>query len=83
MKKHSKWLLNSSSTGITLYVETATGTIPIINSKGEKIEFFFTKPKDQDPSIKNSIESFEPGTGNKLIEFEEPSVSDYGENIIE
>lgn len=83
MKKHSKWLLNSSSTGITLYVETATGTVPIINSKGEKIEFFFTKPKDQDPNIKNSIESFEPGTGRKLIEFEEPSVSDYGENILE
>ena len=83
MKKHSKWLLNSSSTGITLYVELATGTVPIINSKGEKIEFFFTKPKDQDPSIKNSIESFEPGTGRKLIEFEELFISDYGENIFE
>jgi len=79
IKKHSKWLLNSSSTGIVLYVELATGTVPVINSKGEKIEFFFTKQEDQIPNIKNSIESYEPVTGQPLPNFEKPSVGGFSE----
>ena len=79
IKKHSKWLLNSSSTGIVLYVELATGTVPVINSKGEKIEFFFTKQEDQNPNIKNSIESYEPVTGQPLPNFEKPSVGGFSE----
>tara|TARA_R110000868_G_scaffold407206_1_gene688426 strand:+ start:546 stop:2735 length:2190 start_codon:yes stop_codon:yes gene_type:complete len=82
IKKHSKWLLNSSSTGIVLYVELANGTVPVINSEGQKVEFFFTKQKEQDPSIKNSTESFEPGTGRKLPDFEEPSVSGFSETTM-
>jgi len=78
IKKHSKWLLNGSSTGIVLYVELAGGKIiPIQNSKGEKIEFFFTSQKDQDPSIKNSIELVEPGTQKNLIDFDPPTIEDY------
>jgi len=78
IKKHSKWLLNGSSTGIVLYVELAGGKIiPIQNSKGEKIEFFFTPQKDQDPSIKNSIELVEPGTQKNLIDFDPPTIEDY------
>ena len=78
IKKHSKWLLNGSSTGIVLYVELAGGKIiPIQNSKGEKIEFFFTPQKDQDLSIKNSIELVEPGTQKNLIDFDPPTIEDY------
>jgi len=62
MKKHSKWLLNADSTGIVLYVELANGTIPIVNAKGEKIEFYFTDMPNKNPKIK-SIDSIEPGTG--------------------
>ena len=78
IKKHSKWLLNGTSTGIVLYVELAGGKIiPIQNSKGEKIEFFFTPQKDQDPSIRNSIELVEPGTQKNLIDFDPPTIEDY------
>ena len=62
MKKHSKWLLNSNSTGIVLHVELANGTIPIVNAKGEKIEFYFADIPNKNPKIK-SIDSIEPGTG--------------------
>jgi hypothetical protein len=62
MKKHSKWLLNSDSTGIILYVDLANGTIPIVNAKGEKIEFFFTNMPNKNPKIK-STDMVEPVTG--------------------
>lgn len=78
IKKHSKWLLNGSSTGIVLYVELAGGKIlPVQNSKGEKIEFFFTPQKDQNPNIKNSIELVEPGTQKPLVDFDKPTIEDY------
>jgi hypothetical protein len=65
MKKHSKWLLNNDSTGIVLHVELANGTIPIINAKGEKIEFLFADM----PNKKNKIKSTDmvlPVTGYTL-----------------
>jgi hypothetical protein len=62
MKKHSKWLLNSDSTGIILYVDLANGTIPIVNAKGEKIEFFFANMPNKNPKIK-STDMVEPVTG--------------------
>jgi hypothetical protein len=62
IKKHSKWLLNSDSTGIILYVDLANGTIPIVNAKGEKIEFFFANMPNKNPKIK-STDMVEPVTG--------------------
>jgi len=62
MKKHSKWLLNNDSTGIILYVDLNNGTIPIVNKKGEKIEFFFTNMPNKNPKIK-STDMVEPVTG--------------------
>jgi hypothetical protein len=62
MKKHSKWLLNSDSTGIILYVDLANGTIPIVNAKGEKIEFFFADMPNKNKNIK-STDMVEPVTG--------------------
>jgi hypothetical protein len=66
MKKNSKWLLNKDSTGIILHVDLANGTIPIVNAKGEKIEFYFTDFPNRNPKIK-SIDSIEPGTGSPLV----------------
>jgi len=65
MKKHSKWLLNSDSTGIVLHVELANGTIPIINAKGEKIEFLFANIPNKNLKIK-STDMFLPVTGSAL-----------------
>jgi hypothetical protein len=62
MKKHSKWLLNNDSTGIILYVDLNNGTIPIVNKKGEKIEFFFANMPNKNPKIK-STDMVEPVTG--------------------
>ena len=62
MKKHSKWLLNNDSTGIILYVDLANGTIPIVNKKGEKIEFFFADMPNKNKNIK-STDMVEPVTG--------------------
>jgi len=62
MKKHSKWLLNSDSTGIILYVDLANGTIPIVNAKGEKIEFLFADVLNKNKNIK-STDMIEPVTG--------------------
>ena len=69
MKKHSKWLLNSDSTGIILYVDLANGTIPIVNKKGEKIEFFFADMPNKNPKIK-STDFIEPGTGLPISVFD-------------
>ena len=55
-------LLNSDSTGIILYVDLANGTIPIVNAKGEKIEFFFANMPNKNPKIK-STDMVEPVTG--------------------
>jgi hypothetical protein len=65
MKKHSKWLLNNDSTGIVLHVELANGTIPIVNAKGERIEFYFADIPNKNPKIK-STDMFLPVTGNPL-----------------
>jgi len=76
MKKHSKWLLNSDSTGIILYVDLANGTIPIVNAKGEKIEFYFTDLPNKNPKVK-SIDYVEPGTNLPISIFKDqfPTVS--------
>jgi hypothetical protein len=65
MKKHSKWLLNDDSTGIVLHVELANGTIPIINAKGEKIEFLFADMPNKKTKIK-STDMVLPVTGYSL-----------------
>jgi hypothetical protein len=66
IKKNPKWLLNNTSTGLVLYFETSTGTVPVINSDGEKIEFYFTDQPNQNPKIK-SIDLVEPVTNLPLI----------------
>jgi len=83
MKKHSKWLLNSNSTGIVLYVDLAIGLVPIINAKGQKIEFFFTDQPNQDTNIK-STDSFEPGTGRQLPSLDQYTLdsSQFGETYV-
>ena len=48
IKRNTVWLLNNKSTGLVLYFKTNDGPIPIANSKGQKIEFYFTDQVGQD-----------------------------------
>ena len=65
IKRNTVWLLNNKSTGLVLYFKTNDGHIPIANSKGQKIEFYFTDQVGQDKNI-FSTEYIEPGTGLPL-----------------
>jgi hypothetical protein len=93
MKKDSKWLLNSDSTGIVLHVDLANGTIPIVNANGEKIEFLFAKPIsrtggefidyffDEKMRKLQGTEFIEPGTGLKITLFNNQDLRETTYNI--
>jgi hypothetical protein len=93
MKKDSKWLLNSDSTGIILYVDLTNGLMPIINAKGEKIEFLFTTPTsrtkggfidfffDEKMRKLKGTEFIEPGTGLPITLFNEQDFRETNYNI--
>jgi hypothetical protein len=93
MKKDSKWLLNSDSTGIILYVDLTNGLMPIINAKGEKIEFLFTTPTSRtkggfidfffDEKMKKlkGTEFIEPGTGLPMTLFNKQDFRETNYNI--
>ena len=42
IQKNHKFLLNDTSTGVILHFETSRGPVPVVNSEGKKIEFYFT-----------------------------------------
>ena len=93
MKKDSKWLLNSDSTGIILYVDLTNGLMPIINAKGEKIEFLFTTPTsrtkggfidfffDEKMRKLKGTEFIEPGTGLPITLFNKQDFRETNYNI--
>jgi len=89
IKNHSKWLMNGDGTGIVLNAEFTTGTYPIVNANGDKIEFFFTDTPN-DKGI-YGIELKAPVTGEDIdlipfqsdvgaYEFEETNYDNTSEN---
>jgi len=73
IRNHSKWINNSDMTGAVLYAEFATGLHPVINSTGERVEFYFTHGiPNQDPKIKDT-ESVYPITGDVLPLLPDPN----------
>ena len=89
IKNHSKWLMNGDGTGIVLYAEFTTGTKPVVNADGKKIEFFFVDTPN-DKGI-YSIELKAPVTGEDIdlipftsdvgaYEFEETNYDNTSEN---
>jgi len=89
IKNHSKWLMNGDGTGIVLNAEFTTGTYPVVNANGDKIEFFFRET----PNDKNiyGIELKAPVTGENIelipytsdvgaYEFEETNYDNTSEN---
>ena len=72
IRNHSKWLNNSDMTGMVLYADFSNGLQPVRNSKGERIEFYFTNQPNQDPKIK-ATESVFPITGDVLPLIPDPN----------
>ena len=77
IRNYSKWLNNSDMTGMVLYADFgAAGSQPVINADGQRIEFYFTKLPNQDPTIKDTISVY-PVTGDELPLIPDPPSDDY------
>ena len=78
IRNYSKWINNSDMTGLVLYADfgAVTGSQPIINADGQRIEFYFTKLPNQDPTIKDTV-SLYPVTGDPLPLIPDPPSGDY------
>jgi len=77
IRNYSKWLNNSDMTGMVLYADFGSaGSQPVINADGQKIEFYFTKLPNQDPTIKDTISVY-PVTGDELPLIPDPPSDDY------
>jgi len=77
IRNYSKWLNNSDMTGLVLYADFgAAGSQPVINADGQRIEFYFTKLPNQDPTIKDTISVY-PVTGDELPLIPDPPSDDY------
>ena len=77
IRNYSKWLNNSDMTGLVLYADFgAAGSQPVINADGQRIEFYFTKLSNQDPTIKDTVSVY-PVTGDELPLLPDPPSGDY------
>jgi len=77
IRNYSKWLNNSDMTGMVLYADFgAAGSQPVINADGQRIEFYFTKLPNQDPTIKDTVSVY-PVTGDELPLIPDPPSDDY------
>jgi hypothetical protein len=78
IRNYSKWINNSDMTGAVLVTDFGgvTGLQPIVNADGQRIEYYFTKLPNQDPTI-NDTASFYPVTGDELPLLPDPPSGDY------
>ena len=78
IRNYSRWLNNSDMTGMVLYADFAgsAGLQPVKNANGQRIEYYFTKQANQDPTI-NDTASFYPVTGDPLPLIPDPPSGDY------
>ena len=77
IRNYSKWLNNSDMTGLVLYADFgAAGSQPVINADGQRIEFYFTKLPNQDPTIKDTVSVY-PVTGDELPLIPDSPSDDY------
>jgi hypothetical protein len=72
IRNHSRWLNNSDMTGAVLYADFSNGLQPVVNSAGERVEFYLTAQPNQDPNIKTT-ESVFPITGDVLPLIPDPN----------
>ena len=78
IRNYSKWINNSDMTGAVLHTDFggSAGLQPIQNADGQRIEYYFTKQPNQDPTI-NDTASFYPVTGDELPLLPDPPSGDY------
>jgi len=78
IRNYSKWINNSDMTGAVLHTDFggSAGLQPIQNADGQRIEYYFTKQTNQDPTI-NDTASFYPVTGDPLPLIPDPPSGDY------
>jgi hypothetical protein len=78
IRNYSKWINNSDMTGAVLYADFggSAGLQPIENSDGQRIEYYFTKLPNQDPTINDTISVY-PVTGDELPLIPDPFPDDY------
>ena len=78
IRNYSKWINNSDMTGAVLHTDFggSTGLQPIENADGQRIEYYFTKLPNQDPTINDTISVY-PVTGDELPLLPDPPSSDY------
>ena len=78
IRNYSKWINNSDMTGAVLHTDFggSAGLQPIQNADGQRIEYYFTKQPNQDPTI-NDTASFYPVTGDPLPLLPDPPSGDY------
>ena len=78
IRNYSKWINNSDMTGAVLHMDFGgvTGLQPIENADGQRIEYYFLKQPNQDPTI-NDTASFYPVTGDPLPLIPDPPSGDY------
>ena len=78
IRNYSKWINNSDMTGAVLHTDFggSTGLQPIVNADGQRIEYYFTKLPNQDPTINDTISVY-PVTGDELPLLPDPPSSDY------
>jgi hypothetical protein len=78
IRNYSKWINNSDMTGAVLHADFggSAGLQPIENSDGQRIEYYFTKLPNQDPTIKDTISVY-PVTGDILPLIPDPFPDDY------
>jgi len=78
IRNYSKWINNSDMTGAVLHTDFggSTGLQPIENADGQRIEYYFTKLPNQDPTINDTISVY-PVTGDELPLLPDPPSGDY------
>ena len=78
IRNYSKWINNSDMTGAVLVTDFGgvTGLQPIVNADGQRIEYYFTKLPNQDPTINDTISVY-PVTGDELPLIPDPPSDDY------
>ena len=78
IRNYSKWINNSDMTGAVLVTDFGgvTGLQPIVNADGQRIEYYFTKLPNQDPTINDTISVY-PVTGDELPLLPDPPSDDY------
>ena len=65
-RKYPRWINNGDVTGAVLQYDLNGGPKDIVNSKGQRIEFYFTDQPNQNPDIKSTEFTF-PYLPNEIL----------------